>query len=290
MVDPISTGQIRVLRAAEVRFVGLQLACLKYDGVFSQPVPASRRATLYFVAKGAATLEIKQGSDRDKLYLNAGDIAAVEGGHHEWRNIPKAQMSEPSDGCEILVSSVDIKSATVRGLRDGYIIIRASESPFSDSVRQCMLMMHTEHAENQHDDGVNRRLAEICMLQLVRYVRASTIRFDILGKQREYDEHILRVLSAFFVEPKRDWTIEDLAHEAGLSRAALFEKFTRTFGRSPKKLLNRLRLQIASEVLLEGSASLSEAAEHVGYGSAAAFCRAFQREFGESPGAWRARQ
>jgi AraC-like DNA-binding protein len=78
-----------------------------------------------------------------------------------------------------------------------------------------------------------------------------------------------------------------LAQAAGLSRAAFFERFTRAFGEPPLRTINRLRLQQASEMLLGTSASLSDIAAQIGFGSAAAFLRAFKRQFDKTPGEWR---
>ena len=51
--------------------------------------------------------------------------------------------------------------------------------------------------------------------------------------------------------------------------------------------LARWRLQLASHELLDGAKSLAALAEQVGYDSEAAFNRAFKREFGMPPAAWR---
>ena len=59
-------------------------------------------------------------------------------------------------------------------------------------------------------------------------------------------------------------------------------------GVPPILYLTRWRLQLAAELLAQGSAKLSRVAARVGYESEAAFSRAFKRETGLSPAAWRA--
>jgi AraC-like DNA-binding protein len=51
--------------------------------------------------------------------------------------------------------------------------------------------------------------------------------------------------------------------------------------------LARQRLRLAAERLREGQESIANVALDVGYESEAAFSRAFKREFGKSPAAWR---
>ena len=52
--------------------------------------------------------------------------------------------------------------------------------------------------------------------------------------------------------------------------------------------LTRWRMQVASGLLRDTNAKLIEVALDVGYESEAAFSRAFKREVGVAPGAWRA--
>lgn len=58
-------------------------------------------------------------------------------------------------------------------------------------------------------------------------------------------------------------------------------------GVTPMLYLTRWRLQLAAEKLSSGSAKVATIGEEVGYESEAAFSRAFKRETGLSPAAWR---
>jgi AraC-like DNA-binding protein len=51
--------------------------------------------------------------------------------------------------------------------------------------------------------------------------------------------------------------------------------------------LTERRIQLAAHLLTDGPATVSAVAHTVGYGSEAAFSRAFKRSMGLSPGAWR---
>jgi len=51
--------------------------------------------------------------------------------------------------------------------------------------------------------------------------------------------------------------------------------------------LTRWRLALAARALRSGSEAIARVAEHSGYESEAAFNRAFKREFGVPPAAWR---
>jgi AraC-like DNA-binding protein len=64
-----------------------------------------------------------------------------------------------------------------------------------------------------------------------------------------------------------------------MSRSSFAERFAAYLG--------RWRLQLAARMLSGDAVSVGQAASAVGYRSEAAFNRAFRREVGEAPGAWR---
>jgi AraC-like DNA-binding protein len=58
-------------------------------------------------------------------------------------------------------------------------------------------------------------------------------------------------------------------------------------GQPPMSYLTRWRMNLAAELLQGGSLALARIAEEVGYDTDTAFSRAFRREFGKPPAAWR---
>ena len=98
-----------------------------------------------------------------------------------------------------------------------------------------------------------------------------------------------RALAALHGSPARDWTLESLCREVGLSRSALAERFTQFVGQPPMQYLASWRMQLAANHLRAGTESVAEVAGLVGYESEAAFSRAFKRAVGTSPGQWRVR-
>ncbi len=101
------------------------------------------------------------------------------------------------------------------------------------------------------------------------------------------DRHVGRALALMHERPMHDWTVEDLAGQAALSRSALAERFTRLIGQSPMQYLKRWRLGLAAAALKESRRPVAALAAQYGYESEAAFNRAFKREFGSPPAAWR---
>lgn len=74
---------------------------------------------------------------------------------------------------------------------------------------------------------------------------------------------------------------------AGLSRSVLAERFEAVLGTSPIRYIRDWRLNLASVALIGTDKTIATIAYDIGYGSEAAFSRAFSRTYGVPPAAWR---
>lgn len=101
------------------------------------------------------------------------------------------------------------------------------------------------------------------------------------------DPLIAPVLRAIHDDPGRPWTVESLGDEAGLSRAAFARRFNALVGEPPLTYLTTWRMTTAARLLRETDTSLSGIAERTGYTSEFAFAKAFKRQYGIPPGAYR---
>jgi len=103
------------------------------------------------------------------------------------------------------------------------------------------------------------------------------------------DRHVGRTLSLLHERPAHAWTVEELATTVGLSRSALGQRFQALIGVAPMQYLTRWRISLAAAQLRESDVPIMRVASDVGYESEAAFNRAFKRELGLPPAAWRKR-
>ena len=87
------------------------------------------------------------------------------------------------------------------------------------------------------------------------------------------DPRIAAALVAMHEAPEKPWTLETLAHHAGMSRTAFAVGFKRSLSRSPGKYLSGLRMHIARREV-EAGAGLKAAARAAGYGNVSALSRA----------------
>jgi len=131
------------------------------------------------------------------------------------------------------------------------------------------------------------KLSEVLFVEaLRRYI--STMPLDQTGwLAAARDPAIGQALAHLHKQPATPWTIARLANRAGLSRTRLVERFRHFLGEPPMAYLAQWRLKLGSEMLQSDGSSIAEIAQAVGYGSEAAFNRAFKREFGSPPAQFR---
>jgi len=95
-----------------------------------------------------------------------------------------------------------------------------------------------------------------------------------------------RLLAENFVTPP---SLDDLAHEVGLSRTCLCVGFRQIFGQSVFDYIVELRMQQALTLMKERNTSITQIAYAVGYGHLSSFTVAVQRRFGTTPSELRRR-
>ena len=81
--------------------------------------------------------------------------------------------------------------------------------------------------------------------------------------------------------------MQDLSTAAGLSRSTLAERFETMLDTSPMRYVRDWRLCLASVALSTTTKGIAAIAHDAGYGTEAAFNRAFSRAYGAPPAAWR---
>jgi AraC-like DNA-binding protein len=102
------------------------------------------------------------------------------------------------------------------------------------------------------------------------------------------ERHLLRakdLVDSRYTEPLG---VDDLAREAGLSRAHFSREFRRAFGESPHAYLLTRRLERAAALLRSTDRSVASICFAVGLRSVGSFTTSFTRTYGLTPTAYRA--
>jgi AraC-like DNA-binding protein len=134
------------------------------------------------------------------------------------------------------------------------------------------------------------RLAELFLAQAIRNYVDGLPESSKGWLRGLTDPAVSRALSIIHNRYADELEIETLAREAGVSRSVLGERFAELIGESPMRYCALWRMRIAANLLREGRENNASVAHAVGFGSEAAFNRAFKREFGEPPATWKRKQ
>ncbi len=101
------------------------------------------------------------------------------------------------------------------------------------------------------------------------------------------DPILRRTLGLLHASLTEDWTQHGLAAAAGVSKTVLCAHFQQVLGMSPMRYLRDWRLYLASAELADTDLPIVEIAARAGYGTEAAFTRAFARRYATPPATWR---
>ena len=133
------------------------------------------------------------------------------------------------------------------------------------------------------------RLVDVLFVQALRtFIMNGSCKES--GLRALGDPRIGKALQLVHERPAEPWTVEGLARAIGLSRSAFAARFSELVGEPPLEYVSRWRMTKAAELLRESDLSVLEVAERAGYGSEAAFGRAFKRHEGTAPARYRRQQ
>jgi AraC family transcriptional regulator len=107
--------------------------------------------------------------------------------------------------------------------------------------------------------------------------------------ERDHAARIARAMALIAARPDDPPGLEELAEAAAFSPFHFHRVYHLVAGETPAGTAARARLNGAAAALLKGDAPVAAVARRAGYGSQAAFTRAFRAAYGVPPGAYRAR-
>ena len=136
--------------------------------------------------------------------------------------------------------------------------------------------------------GILSRLADVVAAQIVRGWVENGCGAGSGLVQALRDPRLSLAMAAMHRAPGENWTVERLARASGSSRSVFAARFQNATGMTPLRYLTELRMRLAKERIVDEGEAVESVAFELGYGSLAAFSRAFKRITGTSPGALRA--
>jgi AraC-like DNA-binding protein len=258
----------------------------------------------YVVRGGPVWLEVETGR-REVTPLVVGSVVGLSGIVDHWfkseagapvvgaKTVAMRPLSESlgqHTGPALLIGHAPMEALALTTTVSGAVIIPPDGGRVARRIGRAVEGIEDELRDRQPMPGsaaVVRRLSETILMNIARWVAVESTQSQASALNALTDLRVMRALAAAVTSPVETWTVSRMALVAGMSRTAFAERFRAVTGDTPLHMLARLRLRSAAEALATGTISLEAVAARAGYGSAAAFVRAFRRTYDTTPARWR---
>ncbi len=263
-------------------------------------------AKFHLLLEGHAWLAV---DGRDPLLLSAGDLVILPYGHkHAMKDEPDSRV-EALDRI-LLDHPLDVRARLnyggvgalsrmlcggfglndpVRGLLPTVMRIDAKADRIGSWTETTLQFLQAEAAQSLPGaKAVFAKIADVFLAQALREFLTSPSEAITTTATALTDPHIAQAVQLLRAEPGQAWSVGQLAYRVGMSRSAFNDRFRDLVGEPPMRYLTRARLTQAARYLATSDRTLDDIAKRCGYDSGAALSRAFKREHGQTPGAYRA--
>lgn len=271
---------------------------------------ADRVILFHVVASGACWVAVNGG---DRHWARSGDVIVLPyGDQHSmggsgdadpvsiaailemppWRQLPVIRHGAGGERTDVVcgyLHSTDPLFDPVLRVFPAVFVVRPPGGPAADWVRANIAYALEQSELAPSEPGiVMSRLPELLLVEVLRLHLATAPAVSRGWLAALHDPVLRPAMSLLHDSPGRHWTVSTLARETAVSRSVLDSRFRDVLGKSPIRYLTEWRMHIAQDLLTTTDLGVGVVARRVGYDAEEAFSRAFKRQHGESPSAWRA--
>jgi len=292
-----------------MRLRGARYGRLRFAPPFGLAFPLAPDARFHFVAAGRVYLQSQEG---ETSALAAGDAVLLpRGDGHALVSAPGVPVRPVDSFAQTLISGnvCAVSACPVESRPTDHVLIFTGRMEFDldtlhplvglmprimsvgalldrqPEILPLLAAMEREMAtERAGAAGILARLADVVAATIVRgWVECGC--GDATGWiEALRDPRLGRVIAALHRDPARAWTVAEMAAEMGSSRSVFAERFVAVTGTTPLRSVTALRMRLAAQWIGRDRIAIDTVARRLGYGSQAAFARAYKRVTGEPPG------
>jgi AraC-like DNA-binding protein len=244
--------------------------------------------------------------------LNAGDVVAFPfGTGHQlgagsggrlilptadlppkpWREIPVLHYGNGPQKVRLLCGYLQCDALNFRPLRNALPTLLHVKTRTADNTAwfRATIDQIVAEVDRPRSGGLSmlERLTEISFIELLRHQIIAAHGQPAGWLAGLADPALGKCLASIHDDPARAWTVQNLSAASGVSRSTLTERFETMLDTSPMRYVRDWRLCLASLALSTTTKRIAAIAHEAGYGTEAAFNRAFSRTYGVPPAAWR---
>lgn len=252
-------------------------------------------ARMFFTGTLCNNIDFDENMGGGFLHLIRKGNLKVYSAHHDSVNIEEPSLlfyPSPAKHQFVFDGDVDLTCAVVDlGEEENNLLINAlpnmllmplKEAPSLENTLT-LLFAEAEHEKCGRQAAIDR-LFEYLVIQLLRDILdTNPSRIGLIAGLN--DKRLAKAILAMHDDPSKNWTLDLLAKQAGMSRARFAVHFRETLGTTPLDYLTQWRLGIAKTLMKNGK-SISITANEVGYSNASVFSRVFKAKNGRTPTSW----
>jgi AraC-like DNA-binding protein len=179
-----------------------------------------------------------------------------------------------------------ISAAFLAGEGRAHLNTTATDRPMTEDVEHMRTSAEAYLSESTRcGEGDSPAAAALAEYLAVVINRELSVNFPV--EQYGTQLQLQKLWETVNAAPEGTWMVGDLARRMAMSTRQFQRVMKKTYGLSAEKMLARLRMQRAQELLVSTDLPLSVIAERVGYQQVYSFSKAFKKYHGTSPGAFR---
>lgn len=155
------------------------------------------------------------------------------------------------------------------------------EQRWSDLPDRVLLaaLARSSDAAYRRGDPLGLRQAELCLEQLLCLIWEAAHS----PRKSATDTAIEEVAQSIRQDPGRDWSVQELAASAALSRAQFTRRFVAQHGTAPAQYVIKARIDRAHQLLSETGMTVTQVAAALGYTDVPYFSRQYKQRTGRPP-------
>ncbi|WP_426357369.1 AraC family transcriptional regulator [Pseudocolwellia sp. HL-MZ19] len=271
-----------------LRVSGSVYFCSQIESPWTKEFANKTTACFHLIKRGACWVTI---GDRVEQ-LGTGDLIFLGPGidHSLSSEPPMGNMPVRDNSTLLLCGDCSFQHDELSPLSNIFeqvTIVREEELDKHTWLKSTFNQLSAEYmSQSPGNEIIVNKLTEVVLVELIR------INF---GRQEEHsffhalrDKRITKALELIHSSLDKPWTIETLASNIGMSRAAFSKRFTSLVGQTVFTYLSNLRIQKSKEMITSTSMFIDDIALSVGYESERAFTKTFNKYVGMTPKQFRA--
>lgn len=248
------------------------------------------------ILEGACRLS---ADGHEPIVLQAGDFVLIPSAYGFTMSSLEPTTSQDADAAPVALPDGEFRLGIQSGPREvrmliGYCVFGSPDAALLVSLLPQLVHVRGERrlativqlvAEESRElrparEVILARLLEVLLIEALRSTTGTAASPGLLRGLA--DGRLAVAIRRMHENPRRPWTVAQLAKEATLSRSAFFERFKHAVGVAPMGYLLAWRMALAKN-LLRKQGGVAEVAVRVGYSSASTFSVAFTRYVGLPP-------